>query len=76
MTPGYKSLSDHPMISRFVKGVLNLLPSMPKYAHMWDAYVLLTYLKYLAEMRNYLSNSTVKNWSFIHVGRAENSKCS
>ena len=47
--PGYKSLSDHPLVSRYIKGVFNLRPPAPKYSVMWDASVLLNYLKGLGE---------------------------
>ncbi|XP_057299263.1 uncharacterized protein LOC130629901 [Hydractinia symbiolongicarpus] len=45
---GYSSLSEHPLISRFIKGVFNIRPSTPKYSLIWDTNVLLTYLKFLS----------------------------
>ncbi|XP_057290276.1 uncharacterized protein LOC130612963 [Hydractinia symbiolongicarpus] len=45
---GYSSLLEHPLISRFIKGVFNIKPSTPKYSLIWDTNVLLTYLKSLS----------------------------
>ena len=45
---GYNTLSEHPLIRRFFKGVFNLRPSAPRYTHMWDTDVPLRYLKLLS----------------------------
>lgn len=34
----------HPLIIRFMKGVFNLKPSLPRYSHTWDASIVLAYL--------------------------------
>ena len=40
---GYTTLSDHPLIKRFIKGVYHLRPLKPKYSSIWDADILLRY---------------------------------
>ena len=43
--PGYPKLSDHPLISRFIKGVFNLNPPKPRYTYMWDVNKVFEFLK-------------------------------
>ena len=38
---GYATLSDHPLIKRFIKGVFHLRPPKPEYSAIWDADILL-----------------------------------
>ena len=40
---GYATLSNHPLIKRFIKGVFHLRPPKPKYSSIWDADILLKY---------------------------------
>ena len=40
---GYATLSDHPLIKRFIKGVFHLRPPKPKYSSIWDADILLSH---------------------------------
>ena len=40
----YSSISDHPLVSQFVKGVYNLHPPFPRYTHTWDVNKVLTYI--------------------------------
>jgi hypothetical protein len=35
----------HPLVSRFMKGVFELRPSLPKYNEVWDVSVILSMLK-------------------------------
>ena len=35
-TKGYLKLSDHPLISRYLKGIYNTHPPLPKYLDIWD----------------------------------------
>ena len=39
------TLSSHPLISRFMKGVFNLRPPKPKYVDIWDVKTVLTLLR-------------------------------
>ena len=43
--PGFALSSDHPLISRFIKGVYNIWPSVPRYAFTWDTDKPLSYIK-------------------------------
>ena len=40
---GYATLSDHPLIKRFIKGVFHLKQPKPKYSSIWDADISLRY---------------------------------
>ena len=39
------SVGDHPIISRFVKGVFNLRPPTPRYKEIWDVNIVLNQLR-------------------------------
>ena len=41
--PEYNCLSEHPMISRFLKGIYNRHPPTPKYGEIWDINTVLKY---------------------------------
>jgi len=45
--PGTPKLGDHLFISRFMKGIFNLKPPLPRYTKTWDVNILLKYLKAL-----------------------------
>eukprot|EP00794_Sanderia_malayensis_P004314 gene4314-4887_t len=47
--PGYSSLSEHPMIARFLKGIFNRHPPLPKYVHIWDINKVLGFYKTLPD---------------------------
>ena len=40
---GYLKLSEHPLVSRYLKGIYNRHPPLPKYVNMWDIWLLLRY---------------------------------
>ena len=40
---GYATLSDHPLIKRFIKGVFHLRLPKPKHSSIWDPNILLRY---------------------------------
>ena len=40
---GYLKLPDHPLISRYLKGIYNGHPPLPKYVDIWDLTLLLKY---------------------------------
>ncbi len=42
------SLGSHPLISRFFRGIFNTKPPKPRYTTMWDANIVLNYLKRLS----------------------------
>ena len=41
----YKSISDHPLIRDFTKGVFNLRPPRPRYSTTWDVRIVFYYLE-------------------------------
>lgn len=45
VTIGGKPFGEHPLVSRMLKGIGNLKPSIPKYESMWDPRQLLSYLQ-------------------------------
>ena len=56
---GYKdSLGEHPLIERFMKGVFNQGPALPRYQNIWDVNIVLEYLASLSPV-NVLSFSTL-----------------
>jgi dihydroorotase len=56
---GYKdSLGEHPLIKRFMKGVFNQRPALPRYQHIWDVNIVLEYLASLSPV-NVLSFYTL-----------------
>ena len=40
---GYTKLSEHPFISRYLKGIYNRCPPLPKYTSIWDIPLVLDY---------------------------------
>lgn len=45
------SVGAHPLVSRFMRGVFNLRPPVPRYTQVWDARVVLNYLRKLSPMK-------------------------
>ena len=45
--PGNVTFGNHPLVSRFLKGVFELKPSLPRYHRIWDVSVVLRHLKTL-----------------------------
>ena len=45
--PGLASISDHPLVKRFLKGVANTRPQNPRYVIIWDTSIVIRYLKTL-----------------------------
>lgn len=48
--PGIISVGNHPIVTRFVKGVFQSRPTFPKYTEIWDVNVVLSYLKTLSRV--------------------------
>ena len=42
------SIGNHPLITRFLKGVFQIQPALPRYSSIWDVNVVLKYLKSVA----------------------------
>ena len=45
--PGGNTFGTHPLVTRFLKGVFKLKPSLPRYNSIWDVGTVLQYLKTL-----------------------------
>ena len=45
--PGGNTFGTHPLVTRFLKGVFELKPSLPRYTTIWDVGTVLQYLKTL-----------------------------
>ena len=43
---GYLKLSDHPLVSRYLKGICNRHSPLPKYVDIWDLSLLLKYYEH------------------------------
>lgn len=48
---GY-TISNHPFIVRFFKGVFNLKPTLPRYTQVWDVRVVFNYLRKLSPVKS------------------------
>ena len=46
------TINNHPLVSRFVKGVFQTRPSLPRYSITWDVSVVLRYLKGLQPLED------------------------
>ena len=47
LLPNNTTFGSHPLVTRFLKGVFELKPSLPRYSVIWDVGVVLQYLKSL-----------------------------
>lgn len=50
--PGNVTFGNHPLVARFLKGVFELRPSLPKYNRIWDVSIVLEHLKTLEPVCN------------------------
>ena len=50
--PSGQSVGSHPLIKRFMKGIFNLQPPMPRYTQIWDVKVVLNYLCNFSPLEN------------------------
>ena len=48
---GPSSVGNHPLIVKFMKGVFNMKPPVPRYSHIWDVKPVLEYLRRLSPAR-------------------------
>ena len=46
--PDGSEFGEHPVVCRFLKGIFELRPSLPKYTEIWDVAKVLEYLKTLS----------------------------
>lgn len=57
------SIGNHPLVVRFLKGVFNLRPTVPRYKGVWDVSIVLRFLKTLSPA----SSLSLKNLSLKMV---------
>ena len=43
----YSKLSDHPLKPKFMKGIYNQHPTLPRYVNIWDINILFAYYEFL-----------------------------
>lgn len=46
------SVGEHPVIKRFMKGIFNYRPALPRYNQVWDVSIVLKYLKSIQVCEN------------------------
>ena len=46
---GYRNLSDHPLVSKFVEGIFNKHPPLPKYVKTWDINMVLELFDHMGD---------------------------
>ena len=47
---GNENFSSHYLIQKFMKGVYNLKPSLPRYGSIWDVKIVLTFIEKMADL--------------------------
>ena len=57
---GFSKLSDHPMISRYLKRIFNRQPPLPKYTQIWDINQVLNYYTNLPDNKELEFKDIVK----------------
>ena len=57
---GFSKLSDHPMISRYLKGIFNRPPPLPMYTQIWDINQVLDYCTNLPDNEEFEFKYIVK----------------
>ena len=57
---GFIKLSDHPLISRCLKGIYNRHPVLPKHSNTWDRALLLKYYNSIDNNENLQFKGLVK----------------
>ena len=48
----FRTFGEHPLVTRFLKGVFELKPSLPRYSAMWDVGTVLSYLQSLTAIED------------------------
>ena len=70
---GFSKLSDHPMISRYLKGIFNRHPPLPKYKQIWDINQVLHYYTNLPDNKElefkYIVKKLVMLFLILGAGR-------
>lgn len=45
----YSDICQHPLMHRFIRGVFNIRPPLPKYTKIWDVSIVLSYIRQLGD---------------------------
>ncbi|XP_028394449.1 uncharacterized protein LOC114518643 [Dendronephthya gigantea] len=48
----HRTFGEHPLVTRFLKGVFELKPSLPRYSVVWDVGVVLKFLQSMPSLEN------------------------
>ena len=52
MLGSHRTFGQHPLVTRFLKGVFELKPSLPRYSSVWDVGIVLKHLQAIAPMED------------------------
>ena len=56
------SIGNHSLVVRFLKGVFNLGPQVPRYKGVWDVSIVLSFLKTLSPVSSLSLRTLASNW--------------
>ena len=59
--PDGQTFGEHPLVRRFLKGVFELKPSLPKYKEIWDVAIVLNHLKTLSPVTEMSLKASLQN---------------
>lgn len=63
-----QTIGSHPLVCRFMRGVFNTRPSLPRYAETWDANMLLDYLiANPPSSKKYLRDITLRTVTLLSI---------
>ena len=48
----HRTFGEHPLVTRFLKGVFELKPSLPRYSVVWDVGIILKHLQAMTPMED------------------------
>ena len=65
--PGNVTIGEHPLVKRFMRGIFNIKPSLPRYTTTWDVSVLLKYLESVDNAQSSLKELTFKLCTLIAI---------
>ncbi|XP_055488383.1 uncharacterized protein LOC129695449 [Leucoraja erinacea] len=72
LAPGQQAMGSHPLVVKLMKGIYNTNPPRPRYTHIWDVSVVLTYLRGWPPARSLsLEQSTLKTLMLMALVSAQ-----
>ena len=60
-------IGNHPLITRFLKGVFQIRAALPRYSSIWDVNVVLKYLKSVAMLLLLLSAQRLQTMKLLNI---------